>query len=168
VSSFASFAVVFSIGKLGLGQQGYYEKQVAHGRDDYYAGRGEASGEGTGAGARELGLEGRVEAGQFNALLEGRDPRAAGERLRAGRSQPEVAALDLMFSAPKSVSVLFAVAPAEVSAALVGCHEEAVRAALGFLEREAAFVRRGKGGARFRARRGSDRCGLPPPDEPGA
>ena len=64
-------------------------------------------------------------------------------------SEPEVAALDLTFSAPKSVSVLFAVAPAEVSAALVECHEEAVRAALGFLEEEAVFVRRGKGGARF-------------------
>lgn len=64
-------------------------------------------------------------------------------------SQPEVAALDLTFSAPKSVSVLFAVASPEVSGALVECHEEAVRAALGYLEDEAVFVRRGKGGARF-------------------
>ncbi len=140
---------MLSIGKLALGQQSYYEKQVAHGRDDYYTGRGEAPGEWAGAGARELGLAGRVEAGQFNALLEGRDPRALGERLRALNSEPEVAALDLTFSAPKSVSVLFAVAPAEVSAALVDCHEVAVRAALGFLEEEAVFVRRGKGGARF-------------------
>jgi conjugative relaxase-like TrwC/TraI family protein len=140
---------MLSIGKLALGQQSYYEKQVAHGRDDYYTGRGEAPGEWAGAGAHELGLAGRVEAGQFNALLEGRDPRALEERLRAMNSEPEVAALDLTFSAPKSVSVLFAVAPAEVSAALVDCHEEAVRAALGFLEEEAVFVRRGKGGARF-------------------
>ena len=140
---------MLSIGKLALGQQSYYEKQVAHGRDDYYTGRGEAPGEWAGAGARELGLAGRVEAGQFNALLEGRDPRAVEERLRAVNSEPEVAALDLTFSAPKSVSVLFAVAPAEVSTALVDCHEEAVRAALGFLEDEAVFVRRGKGGARF-------------------
>ncbi len=140
---------MLSIGKLGLGQQGYYEKQVGQGRDDYYTGRGEAPGEWAGAGARELGLEGRVEAGQFTALLEGRDPRAAEGRLRASERQPEVAALDLTFSAPKSVSVLFAVAPAEVSAALVECHEQAVRAALGFLEAEAVFVRRGQGGARF-------------------
>jgi conjugative relaxase-like TrwC/TraI family protein len=140
---------MLSIGKLALGQQTYYEKQVAHGLDDYYTGRGESPGEWAGAGARELRLEGCVEAGQFNALLEGRDPRNQGERLRAVNSEPEVAALDLTFSAPKSVSVLFAVAPAEVSAALVACHEEAVRAALGFLEEEAVFVRRGKGGARF-------------------
>jgi conjugative relaxase-like TrwC/TraI family protein len=138
-----------SIGKLALGQQAYYEKQVAQGRDDYYTGRGEAAGEWAGAGAAELGLEGQVEAGQFSALLEGRDPRDPDSGLRASNSQPAVAALDLTFSAPKSVSVLFAVAPAEVSAALVDCHEEAVRAALGYLEDEAVFVRRGKGGVRF-------------------
>ena len=106
-------------------------------------------------------------AGQFNALLEGRDPRAPETNLRASTSQPAVAALDLTFSAPKSVSVLFAVAPAEVSAALVDCHEEAVRAALGYLEDEAVFVRRGKGGARFEHGGWSDRRGVPAPDEPG-
>jgi len=140
---------MLSIGKLVLGQQAYYAKQVAQGRDDYYSGRGEAPGEWLGAGAGELGLEGHVSADQFTALLEGRDPRAPESRLRASSSQPEVAALDLTFSAPKSVSVLFAVAAPEVSGPLVECHEEAVRAALGFLEDEAVFVRRGRGGARF-------------------
>jgi conjugative relaxase-like TrwC/TraI family protein len=140
---------VLSIGKLVLGQQRYYEQQVAHGADDYYTGRGEAAGEWSGAGADELGLQGRVSADQFNALLEGRDPRASELRLRAGVSEPQVVALDLTFSAPKSASVLFAVAPAEVAGALVDCHERAVRAALGWLEAEAVFVRRGQGGRRF-------------------
>jgi hypothetical protein len=140
---------MLSIGKLALEQQAYCEKQVAQGRDDYYSGRGEAPREWAGSGAAELGLEGRVEAGQFSALLDGRDPRDPEARLRAGNSQPAVAALDLTFSAPESVSVLFAVAPAEVSGALVDCHEQAVRAELGYLEDEAVFVRRGKGGARF-------------------
>ena len=67
---------MLSIGKLVLGQQRYYEQQVAQGRDDYYSGRGEAPGEWAGGGAEELGLAGQVSAGQFNALLEGRDPRA--------------------------------------------------------------------------------------------
>jgi conjugative relaxase-like TrwC/TraI family protein len=107
--------VALSIGKLALGQQAYYAKQVAQGRDDYYTGRGEAAGEWVGAGAGELGLEGPISAGEFTALLEGRDPRAPESRLRASSSQPEVAALDLTFSAPKSVSVLFAVAAPEVS-----------------------------------------------------
>jgi conjugative relaxase-like TrwC/TraI family protein len=134
---------------LVLGQQRYYEQQVAHGADDYYTGRGEAAGEWTGAGAGELGLAGRVSADQFNALLDGRDPRAPDLRLRAGVSDPQVAALDLTFSAPKSVSVLFAVAPAETASALVDCHERAVRAAVDWLEAEAVFVRRGHGGRRF-------------------
>src|ERR1700734_4166566 len=141
--------MMLSIGKLALGQQRYYEQQVAQGGDDYYSGRGEAPGEWTGGGADKLGLAGRVGDGQFNALLEGRDPRAPETRLRAGVSEPTIAAFDLTFSAPKSVSVLFAVAPTEVSAALVEAHEEAVRAALGFLEDSAVFVRRGAGGARF-------------------
>jgi conjugative relaxase-like TrwC/TraI family protein len=140
---------VLSIGKLSLGQQRYYEQQVAQGGDDYYSGRGEAPGEWAGAGAEELGLAGEVSAAQFNALLEGRDPRTPGTRLRAGNSEPTIAAFDLTFSAPKSISVLFAVAPAELSAALVEAHEDAVRAALGYLEESAVFVRRGQGGARF-------------------
>ena len=140
---------MLSIGKLALGQQRYYEQQVARGGDDYYSGRGEAPGEWAGGGAKELGLAGEVSAAQFNALLEGRDPRAPGMRLRAGNSEPTIAAFDLTFSAPKSISVLFAVAPAEVSAALVEAHEEAVRAALGYLGETAVFVRRGAGGVRF-------------------
>ena len=140
---------MLSIGKLTLGQQRYYEQQVSQGHDDYYSGRGEAPGEWTGGGAEDLGLTGQVSAAQFNALLAGDDPRAPETRLRAGVSEPTVAAFDLTFSAPKSVSVLFAVAPAEVSAALVDAHDEAVRAALAYLDETAVFVRRGAGGARF-------------------
>ena len=44
--------LMLSIGKLVVGQQRYYEQQVAQGRDDYYSGRGEAPGEWAGAGAR--------------------------------------------------------------------------------------------------------------------
>ena len=51
-------------------------------------------------------------------------------------------------NAPKSLSVLFAIAPEATSGVLVGCHEEAVRAALGYLEDTAVMVRRGHGGER--------------------
>ena len=139
---------MLSIGKIALGQHRYYEQQVAGGGDDYYSGRGEAPGEWVGAGAQALGLSGRVSAEQFNALIAGLDPRDPSVRLRASERDPKVAALDLTFSAPKSVSVLFAVAPEEVSGELVACHEEAVRAALGYLEDTAVMVRRGDGGER--------------------
>jgi conjugative relaxase-like TrwC/TraI family protein len=137
---------VLSIGKLVAGQERYYERQIARGLDDYYAGRGEAPGRWVGAGAASLGLEGLVQEGQVGALIAGRDPRS-GDVLRA--QETRVAALDLTFSAPKSVSVLFAVASPEVSRTLVECHEEAVEAALAYLEEMAAFVRRGRRSARF-------------------
>ncbi len=137
---------MLSIGKIAQGQHRYYERQVARGEDDYYSGRGEAPGEWTGAGARTLGLTGQVSAEQFNALIAGNDPRDPTTRLRSSEQDPKVAAFDLTFSAPKSVSVLFAVAPEHVSGQLVACHEEAVKAAVEYLQDTAVSVRRGKAG----------------------
>ncbi|MGI8559677.1 MAG: MobF family relaxase [Solirubrobacteraceae bacterium] len=136
---------MLSIGKLVVGQQRYYEQQVVHGRDDYYSGRGEAPGEWAGAGARALGLKGRVSAEQFNALIVGADPRDPSARLRDGQD-PKVAALDLTFSAPKSVSVLFAVAGEQTAGELIAAHEAAVRAAIGWIEDTVVLVRRGPQG----------------------
>lgn len=61
--------VVVSIGKLGGGQRSerYYTNAVASGREDYYSGRGEASGQWHGTGADELRLSGRVEADALSA-----------------------------------------------------------------------------------------------------
>ena len=106
---------MLSIGKIALGQHRYYEQQVAGGGDDYYAGRGESPGEWVGSGAEALGLSGRVSGEQFGALIAGRDPRHPGVRLRASMQDPKVAAFDLTFSAPKSLSVLFAIAPERIS-----------------------------------------------------
>jgi conjugative relaxase-like TrwC/TraI family protein len=138
---------VLSIGKLTVEQSRYYERQVAQGRDDYYAGRGESPGRWTGRGTEILGLAGEVNKDGFAALMEGRDP-ATGERLKRLGGRSKVAAFDLTFSAPKSVSVLFAVGEGAVSRALVEAHEAAVDAALDYLERETCRVRRGRGGTR--------------------
>jgi conjugative relaxase-like TrwC/TraI family protein len=146
--------LMLSIGKIALGQHRYYEQQVARGGDDYYSGRGEAPGEWIGAGAEALGLSDRVTTGQFNALIAGLDPRDPDARLRSSLRDPKIAAFDLTFSAPKSVSILFAIAPETVSGVLVDCHEEAVRAALGYLEDTAVMVRRGHGGERVEAAEG--------------
>ena len=45
---------MLSVGKLTLGQEAYYERQVARGLDDYYAGRGESPG--IWAGSASAGL----------------------------------------------------------------------------------------------------------------
>jgi conjugative relaxase-like TrwC/TraI family protein len=136
---------VLSIGKLVAGQERYYEQQVARGADDYYSGRGEVEGRWMGAGAAALGLDGEVEAEAFGALIAGRDP-SSGEGLRSRSARDRVCSLDLTFSAPKSVSVLFAIGDKETARSLVEAHEEAVAAAVGYLEREACRVRRGHAG----------------------
>jgi conjugative relaxase-like TrwC/TraI family protein len=78
--------------------------------------------------------------------MAGCDPRT-GATLRPPRSGTKVAAFDLTFSAPKPVSVLFAVGDEETSAALLGAHERAVEGVLAYMEREAGFTRRGHAGA---------------------
>lgn len=140
---------MLSIGKLAAGQASYYERQVARGHDDYYSGRGEAPGEWTGRGAEALGLSGRVDAAHFNALMAGVDPsdKALDRPLRDSRGEPKVVGFDLTFSAPKSVSVLFAAGDEQIAGQLIAAHESAVRAALGYVEDSAVKVRRGKGGA---------------------
>jgi len=149
---------MLSIGKVGLSrkQQLYYEEKVAKGAEDYYTGRGEVPGRWAGSGARLLGLSGELDANQLSAMMDGKDP-LSGERLawRAGRCS--IAALDLTFSAPKSVSVLFAVGDPKLSRALVDAHEEAVEAALSFLEREACRVRRGHNGTQAEREAGDPR-----------
>ena len=134
---------MLSIGKLTAGQHAYYQEQVAHGRDDYYSGKGEALGVWSGRLASELALDGQITSEAFDALLmHGRHP-VTGEELRA---PSRITAYDLTFSAPKSVSVLYAIADDETSDALREAHDEAVAAALDYLEREAVSARRGKGG----------------------
>ena len=73
---------MLSIAKLALGQEAYYEQQVALGLDDYYAGRGESPGLWVGSGAEAIELVGTVEEGALSVLLSGLSP-ADGERLRA-------------------------------------------------------------------------------------
>jgi conjugative relaxase-like TrwC/TraI family protein len=141
---------VLTIGKLGAtkGQLQYYERQIAAGMEDYYAGRGEARGTWRGVGARALGLGlgETVADGEFMALARGLSP-VDGSVLRVMPTVSTVAAIDLTFSAPKSVSVLFAVADESVAGAMVAAHERAVDEALAYLEREACFTRRGHAGA---------------------
>ncbi|WP_405035263.1 MobF family relaxase, partial [Ornithinimicrobium sp. LYQ103] len=68
---------------------------------------------------------------------------------RASRpAQVPVAGFDLTFSPVKSVSALWALAPADVAQQVEAAHQDAVRATLALLEREVAFTRVGKGGIR--------------------
>src|SRR6266545_3468574 len=72
---------VLSVAKLTLGQEAYYEQQVARGLDDYYAGRGESPGIWAGGGSAATGLAGEVADGDLGTLLRGVVPPNE-ERLR--------------------------------------------------------------------------------------
>ncbi len=127
----------------------YLIGQVALGIDDYYLGAGEAPGVWQGHLANQLGPAGVVEADRLRALLLGRHPTTDAE-LVDGHRERKVAAFDVTFSAPKSVSVLWAFASPAVSSVASIAHVEAVAVALEFVERRAGATRQQVDGERQR------------------
>ena len=101
-----------------------------------------------------MASDSQVERKAFLGLMQGRHP-VDGSQLRRMTRASTVAAIDLTFSAPKSVSVLHAVAGGEMSAELSEAHERAVAAAVSYLEREACLTRRGHAGGERVAGEGS-------------
>lgn len=134
---------MLSIGKLGKGQEGYYLEKVAEGEEDYYSGEGEEAGQWMGDAAAELGLSGEVEADQLVAMLTGVNP-ATGEPLGL-RAGPSVPGFDLTFSAPKSVSLTWALGDPETAATVKAAHLRSVEAALDYMQTNACLTRRGDG-----------------------
>src|SRR5262249_19453200 len=127
----AIVTAVLSVAKLTPGQERYYERSVAAGLDDYYAGRGESPGIWTGTGAQTLGREGGVQGGELALRIRALHPqtgeqfrarrRAKARVIRIERTAPlpdersietkrlaRVAGFALVFSPPKSVSLLHA------------------------------------------------------------
>ncbi|HZR92284.1 MAG TPA: MobF family relaxase [Gaiellaceae bacterium] len=158
---------MLSVAKLTPGQEGYYERSVAGGLDDYYAGRGESPGVWTGRGAKALGLEGVVQKGELGRLIRGQHPRSeeklrghyqarritieridpySGERTLEVKKLAPVAGFDLVFSPPKSVSLLHALGDEQTRRAVQDAHLAAWQAALAYLEDEACVTRRGRNG----------------------
>jgi conjugative relaxase-like TrwC/TraI family protein len=158
---------MLSVSKLSPGQEAYYERSVADGIDDYYAGRGESPGVWVGRGAAELELEGTVGEGELGRLISGRHPLTGavlraqapkkqitieridpttGERYVEIKPLKPVAGYDLVFSPPKSVSLLHALGGEEVRHAVNQAHLCACQAALRYLEDHACVTRKGKNG----------------------
>ncbi len=127
----------------------YLISSVALSIDEYYAGVGESPRVWAGRWAEALGLSGVVEADELRALVEGRDL-GTGEPLLAGNRRRSVRAFDMTFSAPKSVSLLWAFATDPVAEVVAAAHRGAVAEALAFLEERAAVARVQAGGVRRR------------------
>jgi conjugative relaxase-like TrwC/TraI family protein len=158
---------MLSVSKLSPGQEAYYERSVADGIDDYYAGRGESPGVWVGRGAAELELEGVVGDGELGRLISGRHPLTgaalrshaprkqttveridplSGERFLEVKRLKPVAGYDLVFSPPKSVSLLHALGDEKTKHAVNQAHLVAWQAALGYLEERACVTRKGRNG----------------------
>ncbi len=142
---------MLSRGKVTPATVSYYTNTVARGVEDYYTGHGEAPGEWVGSGASATGLAGEVTAEDLALLFDGTHP-GSGESLGALYSVREgadrVTGWDLTFSAPKTVSVLWATAGGEVGMAVREAHAAAVATGIDYLEEHAAFARQGKAGVR--------------------
>ncbi|MBF6555945.1 MAG: relaxase domain-containing protein [Acidimicrobiales bacterium] len=136
---------MLSIGRLGTaGGADYYLDKVANSVDDYYLGRGEAPGQWIGAPSAQLGLVGQVDAQTLRNLLAGTS--ASGES-RGVQLRPERRpGYDLTFSAPKGVSLLWALGPGDVPGTISDAHDRAVVAVLDHLSKEACYARRGRDG----------------------
>ncbi len=123
-------------------------------RGDYYAADGDDDTTAHGAwhgSERALGVLGldparAVSRGELVALMRGVSP-ADGSAVRpVGASGSRVAGIDLTFSAPKSVSALWAVSDDYRRAQVEAAHRAAVASARERIEREVAVVRRREGG----------------------
>ncbi|MDB5771023.1 MAG: conjugative relaxase domain protein, partial [Burkholderia sp.] len=118
-------------------------------KDNYYTEHeGLEESEWFGKGAHALGFEGKVDKRQFFEALHGTiDGQELGKWVRndqTGEKEREHRpGTDITFSAPKSVSLL-----AEVygSREVRDAHEESVKAALGYIERELSYTRQMKAG----------------------
>jgi conjugative relaxase-like TrwC/TraI family protein len=141
---------MLSINALGRGQEEYYLKLA---REDYYLRGSEPPGYWLGSGAAALGLAGAADADHFRRLFDGYGPdgRPLVQNAGAENRQP---GWDLTFTAPKDVSVFWAMAGAGDRSQVEQAHAAAVAAAMGFLEDDFAWTRRGKAGAE------AEPCGL--------
>jgi conjugative relaxase-like TrwC/TraI family protein len=158
---------VLSIAKLTPGQEGYYERSVAAGLDAYYEGHGESPGVWVGRGASALELEGVVHDGELGRLVRGLHPQTdeqlrshpkarlitierihplTDERWVETKKLAPVAGFDLVFSPPKSVSLLHALGDDDTRRTVNEAHLSAWQAALTYLEDEACVTRRGRNG----------------------
>ena len=137
-----------SVGGLGA-LLSYYgglaEARPDRGPVDYYLDPDEPAGRWWGDGPRRRSASRATStASELRAVLEGRHP-VTGEQLGRSFGDSSARGFDATFSAPKSVSVLWALTPDPwVRAEVLAAHDSAVDAALDWFERHGAVTRRGK------------------------
>ncbi len=145
-----------SIGKLAASQAGYYTEQLRHsvGEDvpvlrgdrrpaqaNYYAGH-ESPSRWMGSGLDKVGLEaGDVVDTEVFVKLMGHETPDGESMVRRFAGHGKVAAFDHTFSAPKSVSLLYAFGDDDVRREVVAAHQRAVAEAVRYMEERASQSR---------------------------
>lgn len=124
------------------GMAGYLEGESAA-VEDYYAGENDAGKWATGDLAQALGLEGELKRGQLLKMLQGYHPET-GEPLAKNAGPAHKAGWDLTFSAPKSVSAIWAVAPRELRQAIEAAQAHAATEGLQFIQEQGGFSSRSR------------------------
>lgn len=127
------------------GDGSYY---TSLGQDDYYLKGGEPLGVFAGEGAQTLGLSGDVDPHVYRKLMAGFSPDGQTAYFRNSGTEGRRPGTDLTFSAPKSVSELWAASRgvANLERAIREAHWAAVQRAMAYLQETAAFGREGLGG----------------------
>ena len=128
----------------------YFQEQAAEG---YYQRDAHAS-EWLGRGAEVLGMDGSVLEADCRSLMAGYTADGGTPLVQNAGAKNRQAGWDLTFSLPKSAGVIWAVGSDEQREAIDAAHRAAVRAAVGYIEDEAAYSRVGHGGI------GRERAGL--------
>jgi conjugative relaxase-like TrwC/TraI family protein len=132
-----------SVPMKGAGKGEYYLRLA---QEDYYFNKGEPLGQWYGKGADQLGLTGRIDPIALRRLLDGFSPDGRRALVQNPGDPNRQSGWDLTFNAPKSVSLIWALAPESVRREIEAIHEAALQRALDFLQEKAALTRRGKGG----------------------
>ena len=117
----------------GLGAGRYYVEQLP----SYYLDANEPRGRWVGIAAHELALSGELDDEEFLAVMDGLDPNRPDRHLGRAYGDESVRGFDVTCSAPKSVSVLFALGDDEVRRRVLGSHDRAVAGLVEWIERHA-------------------------------
>lgn len=135
---------MLSIKSLGAADSGISKYYEHLGADDYYTQGGEPPGQWDGKLASAFGLSGNVRAGQLQKLFEGCHP-ITGDALAHNAGPDHKSGWDCTFSAGKSISIAWAFADADMQKQIADAHDQAVKAALEYLEKN-AFSSRDRSG----------------------
>ena len=136
---------MLSVAPMAGSSRGEYYVNLA--QEDYYTQGAEPPGKWFGSGAEFLGLTGLLDKEKFIQILQGFDPENPNRLLVQNAGNPDrQSGWDLTYSAPKSVSVLWSQVDDLTRKEIEKAHEDAVKSAMSYLEENAAFTRRGKGG----------------------